>query len=65
MGVRLDYYNGWGGEAKTTGITGLPFQIGQVLESQLGFNPFGAFTVAPIKDVLKFTTILSQNRPDL
>ncbi len=56
MGIRLDYYNGWGGEAKTTGITGLPFQIGQTLESQLGFNPFGAFTVDPIKDVLKFTT---------
>ncbi|MHB8094571.1 MAG: TonB-dependent receptor [Candidatus Aminicenantales bacterium] len=57
MGVRADYYNGWGGEAINKGIDGLPFQIGQVLESQLGFNPFGAYTTAPIKGVLKFTTI--------
>jgi hypothetical protein len=57
LGVRMDYYNGWGGEAKTTGITGLPFQIGQALEPQIGFNPFGPFTMGAIKDVMKFTTV--------
>ncbi|MGB4705295.1 MAG: carboxypeptidase regulatory-like domain-containing protein [Candidatus Saccharicenans sp.] len=54
LGLRLDYYNGWGGKARTTGITGLPFAIGQTLEPTLGFNPFGPFEVAPIKGVLEF-----------
>jgi len=57
VGVRLDNYKGWAGEAKTTGVTGLPFQIGQGIESQIGFNPFGPMKVDPIKGVVNFTTI--------
>ncbi len=56
LGLRIDHYNGWGGKARTTGITGLPFEIGRTyLEPQLGFNPFGPFEVEPIKNVLDFT----------
>jgi len=58
LGVRYDYYNGWGGKAKTTGYpTGLAFAIGQTLEPTLGFNPFGPFEVPPIKGVVKFGVI--------
>jgi len=57
LGLRLDYYNGWGGKARSTGTTGLAYQIGQVLETELGFNPFGPFEVPAIKDVLKLTSI--------
>jgi hypothetical protein len=55
LGLRVDYYNGWGGKATSTGIGGLPFEIGQTLEPELGFNPFGPFEIEPIKDVLVFT----------
>jgi len=61
LGLRLDYYNGWGGKAKTTGstttINDIPYAIGQTLESQLGFNPFGPFEVEPIRDVLHFARL--------
>ncbi|MDD8031017.1 MAG: TonB-dependent receptor [Acidobacteriota bacterium] len=57
LGLRIDHYNGWGGKAESTGITGLPFEIGETLEPQIGFNPFGPFEVEPIKDVLVFTNI--------
>lgn len=61
LGLRLDSYNGWGGKASSTGTTTtideLPYAIGQTLEPQLGFNPFGPFTVPPIKDVLVFTSL--------
>lgn len=54
-GIRIDYYDGWGGIGTSTGITGLPFEIGKTLQPTLGFNPFGPFKVDPIKDVLRFT----------
>ncbi|MHB8094567.1 MAG: TonB-dependent receptor [Candidatus Aminicenantales bacterium] len=57
LGARFDYYNGWGGVAQTTGITGLPLEIGQTLVSEIGFNPFAAFKMDPIKDVMKFTVL--------
>ncbi|MBC7362134.1 MAG: TonB-dependent receptor [Candidatus Aminicenantes bacterium] len=57
LGLRIDHYNGWGGKAKSTGITGLPYEIGQTLEPELGFNPFGPFEMDPIKDVLVFTDV--------
>lgn len=54
IGVRLDYYNGWGGEVEMAGVKGLRYDIGASLEPQLGFNHFAAYTMAPIKDVLTF-----------
>jgi len=36
LGLRIDYYNGWGGKARTTGTTGLAYEIGQTLEPQIG-----------------------------
>ena len=63
LGLRFDYYDGFAGEATSTGITGLPFQIGEVLKPQLealhgagkGFNPFGQFSLDPIKGAMKFS----------
>jgi len=57
LGLRIDYYNGWGGKARTTGTTGLAYEIGETLVDQVGFNPFGPFEVPEIKDVLSFTSI--------
>ena len=64
VGLRMDFYDGWGGDATTTGIDGLPYKIGEYFKPQLdtlygagnGFNPWGAFKLAPIKDALNFTT---------
>jgi hypothetical protein len=47
LGVRLDNYDGWAGDATTTGAKGLAFEIGQSLESEVGFNPFGPFNLSP------------------
>jgi hypothetical protein len=55
-GIRFDYYNGYMGNAVTTGTAGLPLEIGSILEPELGFNPFGPFEMEPIEDVLVFTT---------
>ncbi len=55
-GIRFDYYNGFMGNAVTTGTSGLPLEIGNALEPELGFNPFGPFEMDPIKDVMVFTT---------
>nr|HUM35079.1 TonB-dependent receptor [Candidatus Saccharicenans sp.] len=57
LGLRIDYYNGWGGKARTTGTSGLAYEIGETLVDQVGFNPFGPFEVPEIKDVLSFTSI--------
>jgi len=57
LGLRIDYYNGWGGKARSTGTTGLAYEIGETLVDQVGFNPFGPFEVPEIKDVLSFTSI--------
>jgi len=56
-GIRLDHLKGWGGEATSTGIGGLPFEIGKSLQPSLGFNPFGPFKVEPIKGVVNFVEI--------
>lgn len=56
-GLRLDSYNGYMGDALTTGTTGLSFEIGQTFEPSIGFNPYGPFEMEPIKDVMVFTTI--------
>jgi len=57
LGVRLDNYDGWAGDATTTGAKGLAFEIGQSLESEVGFNPFGPFKLDPNKGVMNFTVI--------
>ncbi len=57
LGLRIDSYNGWSGKARSTGTTGLSYEIGQVLAQDLGFNPYGGFEVDGIKDVLVFTSL--------
>jgi len=57
VGLRLDAYNGYMGNAESTGTTGLAFEIGQSFESQLGFNPFGPLQMSPIKDVMVFSIL--------
>ncbi len=54
-GIRLDAYNGYMANAKSTGTTGLAFEIGESFEDQLGFNPFGPLEVENIYDVMVFS----------
>jgi outer membrane receptor protein involved in Fe transport len=57
LGIRLDYYDGWAGDVTMKGVDGLRFDIGKSLESQLGYNHFAGYTMAPTKGVLKFTSL--------
>ncbi|TRZ90062.1 TonB-dependent receptor [bacterium] len=56
LGIRLDNYSGWVGNSLNDGAQGLAFQVGESLQSEIGFNPFGPFELAPIKGLVNFTT---------
>ncbi len=59
LGARFDHYVGWTGAAHTTGTdsSGLAYAIGQSLESEIGFNPYGAFNLPAQKGIMNFTEI--------
>ncbi len=59
LGARFDkYWGGFGGGGSTgLGSGTLAYQIGEELANTLGYNPYAAFTVEPIKKAMDFTTI--------
>ena len=56
-GLRFDYYNGWPGEVTMAGVTGLRYDIGELIKPTVGFNYFGAYTIAPIKNLVTFLNV--------
>jgi len=57
-GLRLDVYDASMAKAYTTGRTGLAYEIGQaVVAPVLGFNPYDAFELSPLRGVIRFASL--------
>ncbi len=58
VGFRFDHYNGYYGGGTSTGVADdLALAIGEQLKPGAGYNPFAAFSMAEMKDLVKSTTL--------